>query len=41
MKLYQVKSTVDTARRQQEQIQRRDRDMEWRGTSHFLPWMVK
>ena len=28
MKLYQVKSTVDTARRQQEQTQRRDRDME-------------
>lgn len=30
MKLYQVKSTVDTARRQQEQTQtkRRDRDMD-------------
>ena len=28
MKLYQVKSTVDTARRQQEQTQHRDRDME-------------
>ncbi len=30
MKLYQVKSTVDTARRRQEQThtQRRDRDME-------------
>lgn len=30
MKLYQVKSAVDTARRQQEQThtQRRDRDME-------------
>lgn len=39
MKLYQVKSTVDTARCQQEQTQRQD--MERRGTSHFLPWMVK
>lgn len=28
MKLYQVKSTVDTARRQQDQTQHRDRDME-------------
>ncbi len=28
MKLYQVKSTVDTVRRQQEQMQHRDRDME-------------
>ena len=27
MKLYQVKSTVDTARRRQEQTQHRDRDM--------------
>ena len=29
------------ARRRQEPIRRRDRDMEWRRTSHFLPWMVK
>ena len=28
MKLYQAKSAVDTARRQQEQTQHRDRDME-------------
>ena len=28
MKLYQVKSTMDTARRQQEQTQYWDRDME-------------
>ena len=28
MKLYQVKSVVDTARRRQEQTQHRDRDME-------------
>ena len=43
MKLYQAKSAVDTARRQQEQAhtQRRDRDMEWRGTSHFLPGMIQ
>jgi len=39
MKLHQVKSTAATARCRQEQIQRQD--MERRGTSHFLPWMVK
>lgn len=39
MKLYQVKSTVDTARRRQEPIQHRDIDR--RGTSHFLPSVVK
>ena len=43
MKLYQVKSTVDTARRQQEQTQHRDRDMEGKSedTSHFPAKMLK
>lgn len=38
-----VDNTFYMARRRQEQThtQRRDRDMDWRGTSHFLPWMVK
>mgnify|MGYP006887481952 CR=1 FL=1 len=38
-----VGNTFYMARRRQEQThtQRRDRDMDWRGTSHFLPWMVK
>ena len=36
-------SSVSSFRRQQEQAhtQRRDRDMEWRGTSHFLPGMIQ
>ena len=38
-----VGNTFYMARRRQEQThtQRRDRDIDWRGTSHFLPWMVK
>ena len=36
-------NTFYMARRRQEQThtQCRDRDIDWRGTSHFLPWMVK
>ena len=39
----QVGNTFYMARRRQEEThtQRWDRDMDWRGTSHFLPWMVK
>ena len=38
-----VGNTFYMARRRQEEThtQRWDRDMDWRGTSHFLPWMVK
>ena len=38
-----VGNTFYMACRRQEQThtQCRDRDIDWRGTSHFLPWMVK